>query len=274
MTIHGASTIIGKRNSGIESKGKGCYHCGCGDHRAKGCPDATCRICGSVGHDAGGCPDKPFSPAARVVEALTPGRTEMSGSKTKASSKADHFKLYKPVKVLSQFVYTSKRRKGKRLLGDFYDFPNGTMAIGRLDADSEGLLLLTRDGKVSARITGRSVDKEYIVCVAGTITPEAVDRMKRGVDISIHGEMYSTLPCETVILDGKPVNIPESGRRGRDKSHGPTSWVSITIAEGKFRQVRKMTAVVGFPTLRLIRVRIGNIRLDGLDVGEVKEIDL
>ncbi len=183
-----------------------------------------------------------------------------------------HFKLYKPVKVVSQFIRVNQKRK-KRLLGEFYDFPEGTMAIGRLDEDSEGLLLLTTDGKTSARVRDKSVEKEYYAQVDGIITQEAVAQLQTGVEIGLKGEKYLTLPCQSRLIEGTP-DIPDRDKKIRDERHGPTSWVSITVTEGKFRQVRKMTAAVGFPTLRLVRVRIADIRIEGLSVGEVQEISL
>ena len=180
-----------------------------------------------------------------------------------------HFILHKPYGYLSQFIYELKRKK--KLLGELHDFPEGTMAIGRLDEDSEGLLLLTTDGKVSEQIRSRKVDKEYYVQVDGIITQEAIEALKKGVEIGFNGTKYITKPCEARLIR----EIPDFGVRGkkiRDERHGPTSWASITVNEGKFRQVRKMTAAVGFPTLRLVRVRIGNVHLNNLQSGEVIEV--
>ncbi|MDT0690253.1 pseudouridine synthase [Salegentibacter sp. F188] len=184
-----------------------------------------------------------------------------------------HFKLYKPYGYLSQFITNEKpRKKSKRLLGELFDFPEGTMSIGRLDQDSEGLLLLTTDGKVSAEVTGKKVEKEYFVQVDGQITEEAVAALRKGVEISINGKKYQTLPSKAQLLTEKP-EFPERAKRIRDERHGPTSWISITLTEGKFRQVKKMTAAVGFPTLRLVRVRIGNERLENMQPGEVVKKD-
>lgn len=145
------------------------------------------------------------------------------------------------------------------------------MAIGRLDVDSEGLLLLTTNGKVSAQIRSANVEKEYYVQLDGLITEEAINRLQKGVDIGIKGEKYRTNPCKSQRLIPPP-EFPDRSKKIRDDRHGPTSWASIILTEGKYRQVRKMTAAVGFPTLRLIRVRIGNIKLDQLKSGEVKEV--
>lgn len=181
-----------------------------------------------------------------------------------------HFILHKPYGYLSQFIYELKRKK--KLLGELYNFPVGTMAIGRLDEDSEGLLLLTTDGKMSEIVRSKKVEKEYYVQVDGIINQEAIDKMKVGVEIGFNGTKYSTKPCKSFLIN----EIPTFGARGkkiRDERHGPTSWASITVNEGKFRQVRKMTAAVGFPTLRLVRVRIGNVYLNDLQAGEVVEVD-
>jgi 23S rRNA pseudouridine2457 synthase len=187
----------------------------------------------------------------------------------KKSNMHQHFILFKPYGYLSQFIYELKRKK--KLLGELYDFPIGTMAIGRLDEDSEGLLLLTTDGKVSEQIRSKKVDKEYYVQVDGVITPEAIEELQKGVEIGFDGSKYKTKPCTAFIV----TEIPDFGPRAkkiRDERHGPTSWASITVNEGKFRQVRKMTAAVGFPTLRLVRVRIGNVYLQDLKAGEVLEV--
>lgn len=169
-----------------------------------------------------------------------------------------------------QFIYTAKRKK--RLLGELYEFPAGTMAIGRLDVDSEGLLLLTTDGKESHRVRSKKVEKEYYVQVDGLIDSEAVLKLQQGVEIGFKGIKYTTMPCKAFKLESDP-NFPTRGRKIRDERHGPTSWISITVNEGKFRQVRKMTAAVGFPTLRLVRVRIGKIELGNMDLEQVIELE-
>ena len=183
-----------------------------------------------------------------------------------------HFKIYKPYGYLSQFI-TNQKTAGKfRLLGELYEFPEGTMAVGRLDKDSEGLLLLTTNGKLSTKITAGNSEKEYYVQVDGTITDEALIDIRNGVEISIYGKPYKTKACKAEKLDTTP-KLPQRAKKIRDDRHGPTSWLSITLTEGKFRQVKKMTAAVGFPTLRLVRVRIGNEILDQMNAGEVIELD-
>ena len=180
-----------------------------------------------------------------------------------------HFIIFKPYGYLSQFTYNLKRNK--KLLGELHDFPEGTMAIGRLDEDSEGLLLLTTEGMMSEIVRSKKVEKEYYVQVDGLINQEAIKKLKAGVEIGFKGTKYSTLPCEARILNKDP-DFPLRGKKIRDERHGPTSWLSVTVTEGKFRQVRKMTSAVGFPTLRLVRVRVGNVQLGNLQLGEVKEV--
>jgi len=181
-----------------------------------------------------------------------------------------HFLVFKPYGYLSQFTYNLKRNK--KLLGELHDFPEGTMAIGRLDEDSEGLLLLTTDGLMSEAVRSKKVEKEYCVQVDGLINEAAVEQLKQGVEIGFKGLRYTTLSCQAHILKEEP-NFPLRGKKIRDERHGPTSWLSVTVTEGKFRQVRKMTAAVGFPTLRLVRVRIGHIMLNNLQPGEVVEVE-
>ena len=158
------------------------------------------------------------------------------------------------------------------MLGELYDFAEGTMSIGRLDENSEGLLLLTTDGKESQRIRSARVEKEYYAHVLGEITSETLDRLSRGVPISTKGNVYQTKPCVVTKLKADPAfSFPP--KRVHQPNHGPTSWVSITLREGKYRQVRKMLASMGHPVIRLVRVRIGEITLGDLDAGEVKEVD-
>ncbi len=179
-----------------------------------------------------------------------------------------HFVLHKPYGYLSQFTGEPK----KKFLGELYDFPDGTMAIGRLDEESEGLLLLTTHGWTSELVRAKNIEKEYYVQVDGLITDSALEKLSSGVEIGIRNVKYFTKPCKVNRLDALPEFLPRI-RKIRDDRHGPTSWISVTVTEGKYRQVRKMTAAAGFPTLRLVRVRIGTITLGNLAAGEVKEVD-
>jgi len=183
-----------------------------------------------------------------------------------------HFIIYKPYGFLSQFIYNGKRKKKKGLLGQLHDFPENTMSIGRLDEHSEGLLILTTDGKMSEYIRSKKIEKEYYVQVDGIISSGAIELLKSGVEISVDKQPYFAKAKEAKLIERIP-EFPERARKIRDERHGPTSWASVTLTEGKFRQVRKMTAAVGYPTLRLVRVRIGEVKLVGLDAGGVLEID-
>lgn len=184
-----------------------------------------------------------------------------------------HFKLFKPYGFLSQFKSNAKHEQKKKFLSELYDFPEGTMPIGRLDKNSEGLLLLTTDGQVSFDICSSKSEKEYYVQVDGLIDIKAIEQLNAGVEIGIKGKKYITQPCKVKRLTTTPI-FPDRPQKIRDERHGPTSWISITITEGKYRQVRKMTSAVGFPTLRLVRVRIDEITLDNLGYGKAEEIDL
>ncbi|WP_111708069.1 pseudouridine synthase [Lutibacter citreus] len=183
-----------------------------------------------------------------------------------------HFIIFKPFGYLSQFVNNEQRKNRKKLLGELYNFPEGIMAIGRLDEPSEGILLLTTDGKMSETIRSSKIEKEYYAQVDGIISEEEVFKLQNGVEIGLEGKKYMTKPCNAFKLDSIP-NLPVRGKKIRDERHGPTSWVSITLKEGKFRQVRKMTSAVGFPTLRLVRVRIGALKINNMQPGEVIETD-
>lgn len=177
--------------------------------------------------------------------------------------------MHKPFGYLSQFIGDLPKKK---LLGELYPFPEGTMAIGRLDEESEGLLFLTTSGITSEQVRSKAVEKEYYVLVDGYITPEAIEQLQQGVEIGFSGIRYMTLPCKVFKLDPQP-QFPPRTKRIRDDRHGPSVWISITIGEGKYRQIRKMTAAAGYPTLRLFRVRIGNIYLGELKPGEVREVE-
>jgi 23S rRNA pseudouridine2457 synthase len=180
-----------------------------------------------------------------------------------------YFKIYKPYGYLSQFVNHQNKRRNKKLLSSLFSFSARVMAVGRLDEKSEGLLLLTTDGKFSNYITSSKIEKEYHVMVDGIISQDLILKLKNGVEISVDGKPYQTKLCKAEILKDTSHIIE---RFVRDEKHGPTSWLSITIREGKFRQVRKMTAKIGLPTLRLVRVRIGEYKLDNMKAAEVLPI--
>ncbi len=180
-----------------------------------------------------------------------------------------HFIIYKPYGMLSQ--HGTKGYKKKRGLAELFDFPIGVQPVGRLDEDSEGLLLLTSDNKLNIHIRSKKIEKEYWVQLDGEITEDAILKLQSGVTITCDKLPYKTLPCKAWRINKDP-DFPDRIPATRAGRHRPYSWLAIVLNEGKFRQVRKMTAAVGFPTLRLIRMRIGNIELGSMQPSEVKEV--
>jgi len=171
-----------------------------------------------------------------------------------------YFLINKPYSVLSQFTDSD----GRSTLKDLYNFPNDVYPIGRLDMDSEGLLILTNDKALTDYLLNpkHKHEKEYYVQVEGIPTKEALKKLELGVVI----ENKKTLPAKAKLINDP--NFPPI----RERKNIPTSWISLTITEGRNRQVRKMTAAVGFPTLRLVRVRIKNIVIKNLKNGGVREL--
>ena len=166
----------------------------------------------------------------------------------------------KPYGVLSQFTPEA----GHRALNEF-GFPAGVYAAGRLDHDSEGALLLTDNGKLVKKLLDPKFEhpRTYLVQVDGQITQEALQQLSKGVVIN----GYRTKPCKAEMAV-PPADLWERVPPIRYRAAIPTSWIKMTLIEGKNRQVRHMTAAVGFPTLRLIRVQIGDIALGDLKPGE------
>ena len=178
-----------------------------------------------------------------------------------------YFLIYKPFGMLSQF---SREGEHATLADLDFSFPKDIYPVGRLDADSEGLLLLTNDNYLKTKLLEpRNLhERTYYVQVEGEITNEACERLAEGVTISINGKSYLTLPAKASPLE-EPI-LPERNPPIRFRKNIPTSWVSITLHEGKNRQVRRMTAAVGFPTLRLARWSIGKISLVDFSVEGAK----
>lgn len=180
-----------------------------------------------------------------------------------------YFIVYKPYLVLSQF----SKHAGKQTLSDYFKVPEDVYPVGRLDEDSEGLLILTNDKKLNHRLLNPAFahEREYFVQVDGAITEEARIKMEHGVEINLDGRLYLTKPCSVSIFKEDP-DVPPRIPPIRFRKNIPTTWIKIFLTEGKNRQVRKMTAKVGFATLRLLRYRIKNVELDNLKPGELIEL--
>ena len=181
-----------------------------------------------------------------------------------------YFILNKPYDMVSQFVSTHK----VALLGDIdFSFPIGTHAIGRLDKNSEGLLLLTTDKKITRLLFQSKVPhtRTYLLQVRNIITESTLALLRTGVTIPVKGGVdYITKPCEVEEVPA-PENLFSSGYELHPRV--PCSWLKITLTEGKFHQVRKMMDAVRHPCKRLIRISIEEITLDGIKPGEIKEIN-
>lgn len=181
-----------------------------------------------------------------------------------------YFIVNKPSNMVSQFV--SPHAVG--LLGDIdFNFPEGTHAIGRLDIDSEGLLILTTDKRVTRLIFLASKPhlRTYLVMVQNEITAATFQQLKEGIPIKIkNGQMYIAKPTSIEIIKNAAALYPSAPDRREVFSH---TWLLITLTEGKFRQVRKMVLAARHRCLRLIRLSISNIKLGDLKPGEVKEFD-
>ena len=170
----------------------------------------------------------------------------------------------KPFDVLCQFT----DNEGRATLADHIKEKN-VYAAGRLDRDSEGLLILTDDGKLQNKITDpkHKLEKTYLAQVEGEVTQEAIRQLQKGVKL----KDGITRPAKARIID-EPKWLWLRTPPIRERKNIPTSWIELKISEGKNRQVRRMTAAVGFPTLRLIRERVGEWRLEKLQPGEFKFI--
>lgn len=181
-----------------------------------------------------------------------------------------YFIIYKPFGMLSQF----SPEGNKAVLGQLHAFPKDVYPVGRLDADSEGLLLLTNDKKLNHRLLNPDFKhiRTYWVQVDGAVTEEARRQLEAGVRIKVNKKEYQTLPAKAKLLI-PPANLPDRTPPIRFRKDIPTSWVALSLHEGKNRQVRRMTAAVGFPTLRLIRVQIEDLSVPGMQPGEVKELN-
>ncbi len=169
--------------------------------------------------------------------------------------------------MLSQFT----SGEAKQTLKNIFDVPIDVYPVGRLDYDSEGLLILTNDKKLNHELLSPGFEhtREYWVQVDGEITDEALHDLQNGVDITVDGKLYRTKKCRATAFKIPPA-VPDRNPPIRVRKNIPTSWVKMILTEGKNRQVRKMTAAVGFPTLRLIRYRIEKCTIESLQPGEMR----
>ena len=169
--------------------------------------------------------------------------------------------------MLSQFT----SQEGKQTLKDFFDVPQDVYPVGRLDYDSEGLLILTNDKTINNKLLNPNHEhtREYWVQVDGAISSDAIAALQNGVTISIDGKKYQTKKCSAAIFKTAP-SVPERNPPIRFRANIPAPWIKIKLTEGKNRQVRKMTAAVGFPTLRLIRYSIEKCTIESLQPGDMR----
>lgn len=173
--------------------------------------------------------------------------------------------FHKPYGVLCQFT----DREGRKTLSEFGPFPKDVYPVGRLDADSEGLLLLTNDGALQYVLLEPKYrhPRTYLVQVERIPSDDALLQLRNGVII----EGKKTFPAKVILLDLEPDILPRPIPI-RFRKNVPTAWLMMTLAEGRNRQVRKMTAAVGYPTLRLLRVGIGQLQLGDLQPGQQREL--
>ncbi len=181
---------------------------------------------------------------------------------------AKYFIIYKPYGVLTQFSGEGPT------LASLGAFPREVYPVGRLDKDSEGLLLITDDKWLNHHLLNPRFghQRTYYAQVEGIPTPEALNQLKSGVIINVDGTDYKTKPALAKILEPAPT-LPERNPPIRYRAAIPDTWIELTLIEGKNRQVRKMTAAVGFPTLRLVRFSMEKITISGMEVGEIRELD-
>ena len=182
-----------------------------------------------------------------------------------------YYIIYKPYGVLSQFTREAEHHQ---TLADLFPFPKDVYPVGRLDKDSEGLLILTDDTKLNARLLHplQGHSRSYIVQVEGYPELNDLAELNTGLEIRVNKKTYKTLPAKIRQLDHYP-ELPERLPPVRYRKNVPTRFLEITLTEGKNRQVRRMFAKLGFPVLRLVRHKIAELELAGMQPGEVRAID-
>jgi len=177
-----------------------------------------------------------------------------------------YFQIYKPFQVLSQF----SAEENKQTLMDFFKVPKDVYPVGRLDYDSEGLLLLTNDKALNHQLLHPKFEhtRSYWVQVDGAIDATAIDQLQKGIDINIDGKIYHTKKLIAKLFENPPTTIARNPPI-RFRKEIPAPWIELILSEGKNRQIRKMTAKIGFPTLRLIRYSIEGLSLNQMQPGEM-----
>jgi 23S rRNA pseudouridine2457 synthase len=180
-----------------------------------------------------------------------------------------YYVIYKPYGVLSQFTREAPHH---RTLADLYDFPKEVYPVGRLDQDSEGLLLLTNDKRLNSKLLDPrwAHERAYWVQVEGVPNEETFTRLNNGVNIRIKKRDYRTRPAKSQMLTPSPM-LPDRDPPIRVRKSVPDSWIELRLTEGKNRQVRRMCATVGFPVLRLVRAAIEDLTLGDMQPGDVRE---
>jgi len=171
-------------------------------------------------------------------------------------------KFWKPYDVHTKFTDA----EGRATLADYIPVKD-VYPIARLDHDSEGLLLLSDDKRLTARLLDQAHPRTYCAQVERIPDEAALDRLRAGITLSIDGKPYTTRPAHVDLIPGEP-DLPPRPVPIRFRINVPTAWIALTLTDGKNRQVRRMTAAAGYPTLRLVRVAMSGITLGGLAPGE------
>lgn len=172
---------------------------------------------------------------------------------------------------MSQFTKQSEEHK---TLADLGSFPPDVYPVGRLDMDSEGLLILTNDAHLNQRLLHPSNQhwRTYWAQVEGIPTKAALEALQKGVDLKINKKTYHTLPAKASLLREAPL-LPDRDPPIRYRANIPETWIELSLCEGKNRQVRRMCAKVGYPVLRLVRSKIEHLSIEGMQPGEIHEIN-
>jgi 23S rRNA pseudouridine2457 synthase len=181
-----------------------------------------------------------------------------------------YFLVYKPYGVISQFT---PENEGDMTLAELHDFPADVYPVGRLDKDSEGLMILTNDKTINSKLLDpeHKTAKVYYVLVEGIPTPDFTIKMTQGLEIKVEGKICAVKAKNVEILK-MPPDLPERVPPVRLRKSVTDSWIRIELEEGKNRQIRKMCAQLGYPVLRIVRTQIGKCRLKGMLPGDVVQV--